>query len=327
MKAMIYKRYGSPDVLQLKEVPTPTPKDNEIQIKIQHSTVTASDCEMRRFDFPRYFWLPLRLYMGLTKPKKSNRILGFEIAGKVEAVGKSVTKFQVGDRVLTQTGLGFGAYAEYKCMKEDSMIVKIPDDLTNEEVVPLGVGGMNALHYIRKCQLQSGQKLLINGAAGSFGSYAIPLAKMMGVEVTAVDTSEKFDVLQQLGADHLVDYQQEDFSESGIKYDAILDIACRNSFNRSIKSLKSDGTYVIANPRTIAMMWKGFWIQRTSKKTITFEFANDNIEDLQYLVDLIHQGKIKTHIDKIFPFEQLADAHRHIESPQRKGHTLVLMSE
>jgi NADPH:quinone reductase-like Zn-dependent oxidoreductase len=243
MKAIIWTKYGSPDGLQLQEVETPTPKANEVLIKIHTTTVTAGDCEMRTLTFPFFLGFFIRFYTGLLKPKRV-KILGQELSGEVVEVGKEVTIFEKGDQVFGPTNnFSFGAYAQYICLPEDGVLAIKPDNITFEEAAAVPVGGLNALSFIRKGNLQSGQKILINGAGGSIGTIAIQLAKSLGAEVTAVDSTKKLDLLHSIGADFVVDYTQEDFTKRGDIYDVIFDVVGKASYSDCMKSLKEDGLH------------------------------------------------------------------------------------
>ena len=322
MKAIVYTRYGSPDVLQLKEVEKPTPKDNEVLIRTYAATVIAGDCELRSLKFPLWFWLPLRIYMGVIRPRK--KILGQELAGDIESVGKDVKLFSKGDQVFAATDVGFGAYAEYKCMREEKTLALKPTNMTYEEAAAVPTGGLNALHYLRKGNIQSGEKVLINGASGNIGSFAVQLAKYFGAEVTGVDSTGKLEMLRSIGADQVMDYTQEDFTKNGETYDVIFDAVGKSSFSRSVRSLKQNGRYILANPRLLPMV-RGLWTSIISGKKVIFQFASYKAEDLIFLKELIEAGKIKSVIDRRYPLEQTAEAHGYVEKGQKTGNVVIAL--
>jgi len=328
MKAIVWTKYGPPDVLQLKEVEKPAPKDNEVLIRIYATTVTAGDCEARSLKFPIWLSLPMRIYVGLIRPTRIT-ILGQELAGEIEAVGKDVKLFKECDQVFAATGFGFGAYAEYKCLPEEpkemeGLLAIKPANMTYEEAAAVPVGGLNALHFLRKGNIQSGQKVLINGAGGSIGTIAVQLAKSFDAEVTAVDSTRKLDMLRSIGADQVIDYTQEDFTKSGETYDVIFDIVGKSSFSRSIRSLKQNGRYLLANPG-LSQMVQGQWTSITSSKKVIFGAASPKTEDLIFLKELIEAGKIKSVIDRRYPLEQIAEAHRYVEKGHKKGNVVITL--
>ena len=320
MKAIIWTKYGPPEVLQLKEVEKPTPKHDEVLVKVYATTVLAGDCELRRFKFPIAYRLPLRIFMGLIKPKRI-KILGQELAGEIEAVGNDVTRFKKGDQVIAATMLRLGTYAEYVCLPETYPASK-PASLTYEEAATIPTGGIYGLHLLRKANIQSGQRVLIFGAGGSIGTYAVQIAKSFGAEVTCVDSPGKLDMLRSIGADHVVDYTQEDFTRSGETYDAIIDVVGKSSFSGSVRSLKQNGRYVLGNPGLSGMI-RGGWISRTTDKKVIFESASHRAEDYIFLKDLIEAGKIKPVIDRRYPLEHTAEAHRYVETGQKKGNVVI----
>jgi 2-desacetyl-2-hydroxyethyl bacteriochlorophyllide A dehydrogenase len=320
MKAVIWTRYGPPDVLQLREVEKPIAKRDEVLVKIAASSVFAGDCEMRRFDFPISFWLPLRLMFGIFKPRI--RILGQELAGQIEAVGKDVKQFRKGDLVFAPTEASFGAYAQYICLPAKHAISIKPENMTLEEAATVPVGGLNALHFLRKGNIKSGEKVLINGACGGIGTIAVQLAKAYGAEVTAVDCASKLGILLSLGADKVIDYQQEDFTSNGEHYDIIIDVVGKSPFSRSVKSLKKNGRYILGNPRLPAVL-KGIWVSLVSDKKVIAALAAYRPEDLDYLKDMIEQGKIKAVIDRSFPLEKISEAHAYVESGRKAGNVVI----
>jgi NADPH:quinone reductase-like Zn-dependent oxidoreductase len=326
MKAVIWTKYGPADALQLKEVEKPAPEADEVRIKIHATTVTAGDCEMRSLDLPFFLAVPMRAYIGLRKPKRIT-ILGQELAGEIESVGKAVKLFKEGDPVFAATGFGLGAYAEYKCMPEspagmEGVLALMPGNLTYEEAAAVPIGGLEALHFLRKGNLHSGQKVLINGAGGSIGTIAVQLARHFGAEVTAVDSTRKLDMLRSIGAQHLIDYTREDFTKNGQTYDLIFDVVGKSHFTRSVRSLKSDGRYLLANPRPSHML-RGRWISLSSSKRVIYGAARQKTEDLLALKQLIEAGVIKPVIDRRYPLEQAAEAHRYVETGNKKGSVVI----
>ncbi|MDH3553251.1 MAG: NAD(P)-dependent alcohol dehydrogenase [Gammaproteobacteria bacterium] len=324
MRAIIWPKYGPPDVLQLKVVETPTPKGDEVLIKVVAATVFAGDCEMRRFDFPMSFWLPLRLMFGLRKPKRKVQILGQELAGEIEAVGKDVTQFKKGDQVFAPAEK-FGAYADYICLPATDAIARKPANMSYEEAATVPVGGLNALHFVRKGNVQTGDEVLINGAAGSIGTFAVQIAKIAGAEVTAVDSSRKLDMLRSIGADEVIDYTQEDFTRNGKTYDVIIDVVGKSSYSRSVTSLNENGRYVLGNPR-FSGLFKGLWTSLTSSKKVIAALTGYKAEDLVYLKDLIEVGKMMTVIDRRYPLEDIVEAHRYVETGQKTGHVVITVA-
>jgi len=321
MKAIVWTEYGPPDVLKLQEVEKPTPKDNEVLIRIHATTVTAGDSELRSLKFPFYFRLPLRIWIGLRKPRGTT-IPGTELAGEIESVGKDVKLFKEGDQVYGSAGLAFGAHAEYISLPEEGSVVKKPANMTYEEAAAVPFGGREALHFLRKGKIQRGQKILINGAGGSIGTFAVQLAKYFGAEVTGVDSTRKLDMLRSIGADQVIDYTQEDFTKSGEIYDVIFDVAGKISFSTSERSLKQNGCYLLANPRASQLV-RGRWISMTSSKKVITETASGTTQDLIFLKELIEAGKIRSAIDRRYPLEHTAEAHRYVETGQKRGNVII----
>ena len=329
MKAIVWTRYGPPESLELQEVEKPTPKDHEVLIKIHATTVSAGDCETRSLKFPLLLGLGMRMYVGLRRPTRI-KIIGQELAGEIEAVGQDVRLFKPGDQVFAALGFGMGAYAQYKCMPErptemEGVLARKPSNMTYEEAAAVPVGGLNAWHFIRQGNIQSGQKVAINGAGGSIGTIAIQLAKHFGAEVTAVDSTGKLDMLRSTGADQVIDYTEEDFTKRGQTYDVILDVVGKAPFSGCIRSLKEGGIYLIAYPR-LSQTVRGRWISMTSDKQVFAGTASYKTEDLVLLKELIEAGKIRTVIDRRFPLEQVANAHRYVEKGGKKGNVVITVA-
>jgi NADPH:quinone reductase-like Zn-dependent oxidoreductase len=330
MKAIVWTKYGPPEVLELREVEKPAPKDNEVLIKIYATTVTAGDCEMRSLDFPIYLGLAMRLWIGLIKPKGTT-IPGTELAGEIEAVGKDVKNFKVGDQVFGAAGMKFGANAEYICLpgKPGEMgggVAPMPANMTYEEAATVPFGGRDALHFLRLGNIQHGQKILINGAGGSIGTFGVQLAKHFGAEVTAVDSTAKLDMLRLIGADYVVDYTKEDFTKNGQVYDVIFDVVGTIPFSPKDRSLRENGTYITANPR-LPQMVRGLWTKMRSNKKVIMQTASGTIEDLNYLRELIEAGTIKTIIDRSYPLGQIVDAHRYVETGGKLGNVVITVGK
>jgi len=325
MKAIVYTKYGAPDVLRTKKIEKPIPGDDEVLIRIHAAEATKADCELRSFNFAvKWFWIPLRVAMGVTKPKK--QVLGGYFAGEIESVGKSVSKFKKGDQVFGTTGLLFGAYGEYLCLPASYTIVPKPHNMSFEEAAAAPLGGLNALHFLRKANIRDGEKVLINGAGGSIGTFGVQVAKAMGAEVTAVDSTIKEEMLRQIGADHFFDYTKQDFTKSGQNYDVIFNMVARSSYSQCVNSLNPKGRYLIGNPR-ISDMLRSVLTSGFTDKTAIFAFAGEKEEELLALKEMIEAGKIKSIVDKIYSPEQAAEAHRRVETEQRLGIIVISMGK
>ncbi len=303
MKAIVATRYGSPDVLQLREVEKPTPKEHEILVKVHATTVTAGDQRLRSFTVPPLFWLPARLTLGFTKPKQP--IYGLELAGEVEAVGQAVTRFKVGDQVFASTLTEkFGAYAEYKCLPEDGMVALKPANMTYAEAAAVPIGATTALRLLRKGNIQRGQKVVIYGASGSVGTYAVQLAKHMGAEVTGVCSTANLALVQTLGADRVIDYTQEDFSAGAARYDVIFDAVGKLPRSKAAPALTPNGTFV----------------------TIAALDTKEKLDNLVFVRGLIEAGQLKAVIDRCYPLEQMVAAHRYTEAGRKRGNVVIAVA-
>jgi NADPH:quinone reductase-like Zn-dependent oxidoreductase len=302
-------------------VAKPSPKDDEVLIKVHAAEATKSDCELRSFKFPvNWFWLPLRMVMGLRKPKR--QILGGYFAGEVESVGKDVSNFQIGDQVFGSSQLRMGAYGEYMCLPERYTIVPKPENMSFEEAAAVPLGGLNALHFLTLANIQKGEKVLVNGAGGSIGTFGVQIAKAMGAEVTAVDSSIKEEMLRRIGANHFIDYTKEEITRSGQSYDVILNMVAHTSYSQSIKALNPKGRYLMANPR-LSDILRSFFTSKFTDKTVIFALAGETRKELLSLKKMIEEGKISSVVDKIYPMTQAAEAHQRVETEKRLGSVVI----
>lgn len=324
MKAILCKKYGAPNVLQLGELPKPVPKPNEILIRVRAAEVTKTDCEMRAFKFAvKWFWLPLRLAMGVTKPR--NPVLGGYFAGEVVALGDEVHNFNVGDNIFGSTQMRFGAYGQYVCLPASYTLVQKPTNISFEEAAAVPLGGLNALHFLRKANINAGDRVLINGAGGSIGSFAIQIARLWGAHVTAVDAAFKENFIRSLGAHEFIDYAKQDFTQNGETYDVIFDMVPNSSFEGCIKSLKADGVYLIGNPR-LADMLKASIKRCCSGRQVHFAFARETLEELGTLKAMIEAEQIMPVVDSAYRMGQAAEAHKRVETERRLGSVVLTIS-
>ena len=325
MKAITYSNYGPPDVLQLRDVEKPVPKDDEVLIRVQAAEATKSDCEMRSFKYSvKWFWLPLRIALGVRKPKR--QILGGYFSGEIESIGKDVAHFSAGDQVFGTAQLRLGAYGEYVALPASYTIVAKPSNMSFAEAAAVPLGGLNALHFMGRAKIKAGEKVLINGAGGSIGAYGVQIAKSMGAEVTAVDSGIKEDLLHRIGADHFIDYTKNSFASSGRTYDVIFDMVPDSSYTACIKALNPNGRYFSGNPR-ISVMLRSVFTTRFTNKTAKFAFARETKKELLLLKEMIEDGKIGSIVDRVFPMEQAADAHRRVETEQRLGAVVIAIGD
>ena len=304
MKAMVCTKYGKPDVLQLQEVEKPIPKENEILIKIYATTVTSGDCRVRSFNSPLLLWLPMRIVLGLRKPRKS--ILGVELAGEVEEVGKNVTRFKKGDQLFAMTGMKFGGYAEYICLPEKGTIAVKPENVTHEEAASISFGGTTALHFFRKGNIQAGQKVIIYGASGAVGTAAVQLASYYGAEVTGVCIAKNSELVKSLGADRVIDYQHENFIEKEDRYDLIFDAVGKITKNQCKEALTLNGRFVSVERQGIAKV---------------------QTKDLLLLKKLMEEGQIQSVIDRCYSLEQVPEAHEYVETGHKIGSVVVTLKK
>jgi NADPH:quinone reductase-like Zn-dependent oxidoreductase len=320
MKAIVATHYGPPEVLQLKEVEKPTPKDHEVLVKVSATTVTAGDARVRSFTVPRSFWLPARLTLGLTKPKKA--ILGMVVAGEIEAVGQAVTRMKKGDQICAYDLTRLSAYAEYACVPQTCAMVFKPSNMTYEEAAAIPFGGITALYFLKQGKIHSGQHVLIYGASGSVGTFAVQLAKSFGAIVTGVCSTSHVALVKSLGADQVIDYTQEDFSTSEQTYDLIFDTVGKGSLSGCLRVLKHEGVYLqaVAGPAQLVQMW---WASMRSGKTLIGGTAPLKTEDLRYLTELVEAGKIKPVIDRCYSLEQMVEAHRYVDQGHKKGNVVI----
>jgi NADPH:quinone reductase-like Zn-dependent oxidoreductase len=326
MRAIVWTKYGKADGLQLREVDKPAPKDNEVLIKIHATTVSAGDVEMRTMKLPLGLGPITRIFVGVIRPKRI-KILGQELAGEIVEIGKDVTRFTVGDQVVGGTGFFMGGYAEYICFPEkpdemDGALAIKPINMSYEEAAAIPLGGLESLHFLRLGNIQPGEHVLVNGAGGSIGTIGIQLAKYYGAEVTAVDSTGKLEMLRSIGADHMIDYTQEDFTKSGKTYDVIFDVIGKSHFSRSLKILNNNGRYLIANPK-LPYLIRGPWATRRTNKKVVTQTSTRTSEGLYRLKELIEAGVVRTVIDRRYPLEEMVEAHRYVETGRKKGNVII----
>jgi NADPH:quinone reductase-like Zn-dependent oxidoreductase len=326
MKAIVHTAYGPPDELQLQEVEKPEPKENEVLIKILATTVTTTDCNIRNQTFlPTLLKLPMRMQFGLREP--NIKILGIELAGEIEAAGKDVKRFKVGDEVYGTPEPALGAHAEYICIPEDGVLVKKPTNMTFDEAATLTLAGHTALYFIRdQGKIQAGQKVLIIGASGAVGTFAVQLAKYYGAEVTGVCSTTNLDMVKSLGADVAIDYTKEDFTQRGENYDVIFDAVNKSSFLRCRNSLREKGVYLLTMP-SLTFLLQSMWASRVGDKKVMNGSREATLEDLHFFNELFEAGKLKTVIGRRYPLEQIPEAFRYAETGHKKGNVVITVTK
>lgn len=315
MKAIELTKYGAPEFLQMKEVEKPAPKENEILIKIHATSVSSGDARMRRAD-P----FIIRLIFGFKRPRKP--ILGVVVAGEVEAIGKDVTNYKVGDQVFGSSGMTFGAHAEYVSVPENAVLALKPVNMSYEEAAAIPFGGTASLHFLRLANIQEGQKVLIYGASGALGSMAVQLAKNYGAEITAVCSQTNIELMKSLGAHRVIDYTREDFTKNGEKYDVIFDTIGKSPFRKSMKSLNKDGRLLLASAG-MGTMIAGALISGFISKKIVSGVIKETIEDMNFFKEEIEKGTLKAVIDRTYSLDQMVEAHRYVDTGHKRGNVVV----
>lgn len=322
MKAVVYERYGPPDVLELREVPKPEPAANEILIRTRATTVTTADWRARTLEVPPGFGLMSRLVFGIRRPRQP--ILGTELAGDVEAVGGAVTRFQVGDPVFTFADFRMGCHAEYKCVPEDGAVALKPASLSYEEAAAISFGGTTALSFFKRAKLRSGERVLVNGASGGVGTAAVQLAKHFGARVTGVCSAANAGLVESLGADHVIDYTREDFAAGGDTYDVIVDTVGNAPFSRSKNALEEKGR-LLQVLGGLPDLLRAPWVSMTSRRKVIAGPSSGSAEDLRFLAGLAEAGEFTPVIDRRYPFERIADAHAYVETGRKKGNVVITL--
>jgi len=320
MKAVVCTGYGPPEVLQMQDVEKPTPASNEVLVKVHATTVSMGDHRIRSFTVPSAVWLPARMALGIRRPRRN--ILGIELAGEVEAVGESVRRFQKGDPVFAATLQGFGAYAEYRCIREDGPVAAKPTNLTYEEAAAVPIGARTALHYLKKAEVQGGQEVLIYGASGSVGTYAVQLAKHFGARVAAVCSAANVDLTRSLGADVVIDYTSEDFATRAERYDVVFDTVGKASFADCIKVLKSGGSYLNCTPVLPSLPVVRARLSG-AHKLILGEAPPETPEALDVIRELLESGKIRVVVDRKYRLDDIVEAHRYVDRGRKKGNVVI----
>lgn len=323
MKAICYSRYGSPDVLRVEDVADPVPGDGEVLIRVRAAEASKADCELRSFHYAvKWFWLPLRIAVGVRRPRR--RILGGYFSGEIAALGRGATGFSVGDAVFGSAGLHLGGYGQYVTLPSHCTIVPKPGNMTFAQAAAVPLGGLNALHFMRLASIAPGEAVLVNGAGGSIGAHAVQIAKSMGATVTGVDHGIKEAFVRRIGADRFVDYTRDDFTAIGQTFDVVFDMVPRSNYRACVRALRTRGRYLSGNPR-LSVMLRSVFTTRFTDKTGRFAFARETREELATLKAMIEAGEISSIVDRVYPMEQAAEAHRLVESEQRVGAVVIEM--
>lgn len=315
MKAIELTKYGAPENLQMKEMEKPSPKDNEILIKIHATSVSSGDARMRRAD-P----FIIRLIFGFKRPRKA--VLGGVVAGEIESIGKKVTNYKPGDQVFGSTGMNFGAHAEYVAVREDAVLAPMPGNMNYEEAAAIPFAATASMHFLRIANIKQGQKILIYGASGALGTFAVQLAKNAGAEITAVCSTSNVALMRSLGADHVLDYTKEDFTRNGKKYDVIFDTIGKSSFRKALKSLNKNG-YLLLASAGLGTMLRGAISSMFISKKIASGVIKETVEDMNFFKNEIEKGSLKAVIDRTFPLEQIAEAHAYVDTGHKKGNVVI----
>ena len=324
MRASLTRRYGSPEVVEVADVTMPVPGPDDVRIRVRAAAVSTGDCEMRRFDVPWFLWLPLRGFLGFRRPRKP--ILGTDFAGVIDAIGDDATRFAVGDRVFGTSGLAFGAHAEALCMKASGSIARTPDGVDDATAAAIPLGGVNALHFLRRAEVAAGDTVLVIGAGGTIGTFGVQIAREMGAEVTAVDAGDKLEMLRSIGADHVVDHQTQDLDDLERTYDVVFDVVGKTPVDVLLRRLAPTGRILFANPKPFELL-RVWWRLRGTDRRVISGVADDGADDLAVLAGKVQRGVLRPVLDRTYPLEEIVEAHRYVESGRKQGNVIVTMEE
>ena len=321
MRAAVFDRYGPPEVLRVEEVATPEPQAGEVRVRVRAASIITADADIRGSTNPLWINIFLRLFIGVLRPKRFHT-LGQDFAGEVDAIGEGVTRFTVGDPVFGVLTMAFGTHAEYVCIKETDAIARKAENQSFEEAAGVCVGAVNALHFLRLANVQQGETVLINGGAGTIGHFAVQLAKHMGGEVTAIDAADKLDTMRECGADRVLDYREVDFTREGKSYDVIFDVIGTGHLGRMLRCLNPGGRLALANTHPLQML-QATWADKTTDKTVIYQFADNVQSDLDHIRDLIEQGALRSIVHKTFLLDDIVEAHHYIESGKKSANVII----